>query len=75
MASSSDKAETHQQKYMAMDAEERGLFNTWRRAISEYTGLGLTPSQQESRATTAAFNKDLSDCKRCEKWRNDLMQT
>ncbi|KAJ1825044.1 Mitochondrial inner membrane protease atp23 [Coemansia sp. RSA 2671] len=74
-SSSSDKAETHRQKYLAMDAEERGLFNTWRRAISEYTGIGQPPSQQYERAALAAFKKDLEDCKRCEKWRNDLMQT
>ncbi|KAJ2813510.1 Mitochondrial inner membrane protease atp23 [Coemansia furcata] len=74
-SSSNDKTETQRQKYMAMDAEERGMFNTWRRAISEYMGVGLTPAQQETRAVTAAFNKDVADCKRCETWRNDLLQT
>ncbi|KAJ2505246.1 Mitochondrial inner membrane protease atp23 [Coemansia sp. RSA 2052] len=58
-----------------MDTEERGLFNSWRRAISAYTGIGLTNSQKEKQAQTAEFKKDLEDCKRCEKWRNDLLQT
>lgn len=59
---------------MGMDPEERTTFNTWRQAIAEFTGVGLTDTQRKERAERKAYQKDLADCRQCEKWRNELLQ-
>ncbi|KAJ1990667.1 Mitochondrial inner membrane protease atp23 [Coemansia thaxteri] len=73
MNSASDRAKAHRQQYMAMDPGERSTFDTWRQAITEYVGIGLTDSQKETRRLQTEFKRDVEDCKKCEKWRNELL--
>ncbi|KAJ2160915.1 Mitochondrial inner membrane protease atp23 [Coemansia sp. RSA 552] len=75
MTVGSDKKETYRQEYLAMDAEERGMFDSWTGAIKRLTGFGLTPEEQKKRRLMNDFNRDLHDCRQCEKWRNELLQT
>ncbi|KAJ1862311.1 Mitochondrial inner membrane protease atp23 [Coemansia sp. RSA 1722] len=73
--SPSERSRVFRQKYEAMSSDERSVFNNWSRAISEFTGWGLTESQQKERQVRKSYEKDKSDCLRCEKWRNELLKT
>ncbi|KAJ2748119.1 Mitochondrial inner membrane protease atp23, partial [Coemansia nantahalensis] len=73
MASPGDAADAHRRKYQAMAASERGVFDSWTRAIKNFTGLGLTPEEQTMRRLQQDFKRDLTDCRLCEKWRDELL--
>ncbi|KAJ2849514.1 Mitochondrial inner membrane protease atp23 [Coemansia brasiliensis] len=75
MADSEGKKDEYRRQYLAMDAGERSLFDSWVQAFKNTTGLGLSPEQLAKRNVQRAFEKDEQDCKRCEKWRNELLRT
>ncbi|KAJ2715357.1 Mitochondrial inner membrane protease atp23 [Coemansia spiralis] len=58
-----------------MAASERGVFDSWTQALKNFTGLGLSPEEKTIRRLHKDFELDLSTCRLCEKWRNELMVT
>ncbi|KAJ1726362.1 Mitochondrial inner membrane protease atp23 [Coemansia biformis] len=75
MASPGSRRDESRQQYKAMAASERGAFDSWTRALKDFTGLGLTPEEQTARRLRKNFEYDLAACRLCEKWRDELLAT
>ncbi|KAJ2388059.1 Mitochondrial inner membrane protease atp23 [Coemansia sp. RSA 2603] len=73
--STSERSKLFQRQYEALSSSERSTFDNWSRAISNYTGWGLTDKEKQERSVRTNYEKDLKDCKQCEKWRNELIKT
>ncbi|KAJ2437602.1 Mitochondrial inner membrane protease atp23, partial [Coemansia sp. RSA 2440] len=74
MATPSDKKEAQQQQYEALDANDKGLFDNWVRAFKTNLGIGRTPAEKQQASARHQFEKDKSDCERCEKTRDHLLK-
>ncbi|KAJ2548297.1 Mitochondrial inner membrane protease atp23, partial [Coemansia sp. RSA 1933] len=72
--SNTAKSQTYREQYLKMDAEDRKEFGVWSRTIRAL-GWGLSDAEKKERKMHKEYEKDVQDCKRCEKWRNELMET
>ncbi|KAK4689003.1 hypothetical protein P7C73_g1106, partial [Tremellales sp. Uapishka_1] len=48
-------------------------FERWRKSLSQFTGLGLSPAETEERERRKGDETLERDWDRCEKWKKDLM--
>ncbi|KAJ1899567.1 Mitochondrial inner membrane protease atp23 [Coemansia sp. IMI 209127] len=72
--SAKDKSQRYQEQYLAMDVEERKEFGAWGKAIRAL-GWGLNEAEKKERQERKEYERDVTDCTRCEEWRNELLKT